>query len=373
MLFNQILFGPISQGASRYFAPARESGELANYLVVIRRLVLIATGLSVVLLLLAMGGLAATGVGRWPTIMLAAFLFAILNGYNSLLTGIQNAARQRSIVALHQGAAAWIKVLAAALLVMLLGGSSIAALYGYALATLLVLGSQLAFARKLFRNVECTSTRKSEWKSQIRGYSWPFAVWGGFVWAQSVSDRWALALFQTQGDIGLYAILFQVGYQPITLATGVAVQFVAPVLFQKSGDAKNSERNATVSRLTLWLTWLALGLTACSVFLAFLFHEQVFRLLVAPEFRAVSQFFPWMLLAGGIFAAGQLMSLKLLSMMKTRTLMPAKIVTAVAGIILNFVGAYWFGIAGIVAAMVIFAIGFTCWSTILFVRERSHS
>ena len=371
ILFNQVIFGPLSQGAARFYAPALERDELGSYISVVRQLLLKATMLAVVLVLVTVGVLFAASASRWLPVTMAAFLFAILSGYNALLISIQNAARQRSVVAIHQGLGAWLRFLLAAAFIIFLGASSTSALYGYALATVLVLCSQLYFARRVFPVLSDAAGGEAKWQGQIRSYSWPFAVWGVFCWAQSASDRWALGLFETEVEVGLYATLFQIGYQPIALATGLAVQFIAPILFQRSGDATDAKRNAGVSHLTWQLTWLALGLTTISTVMAFLFHEAIFKVLVAPAYRSVSGLLPWMLLAGGLFAAAQVMSLKLMSMMKTTALMPVKVVTAMVGLLLNFVGAYWFGIAGIVAAMILFSLGYACWSALLFMREQA--
>jgi hypothetical protein len=72
-----------------------------------------------------------------------------------------------------------------------------------------------------------------------------------------------------------------------------------------------------------------------------------------------------MLLAGGVFAAGQTISLNLMSQMKTQTMAVAKIITALLGVIFNFAGAYLLGVAGIVFASVLFSVLFAGWIAIL--------
>ncbi|MCC6206727.1 MAG: oligosaccharide flippase family protein, partial [Gammaproteobacteria bacterium] len=148
-LVNQTILGPISQGASRFYAPAMEQGDIPGYLQVVKRLVTLAAGVTFMLILVAAIGLVVAGKYDWLAITVAAFVFAILGGCNSVLNGIQNAARQRSVVAIHQGMIAWARFLIAAGLIVLLGASSANAMYGYVLATLLVLGSQALFIRRI--------------------------------------------------------------------------------------------------------------------------------------------------------------------------------------------------------------------------------
>ena len=268
-----------------------------------------ATVIIVLMILLTAAGLLIAGRTEWIAIATAALVFAILSGYNSILSGIQNAARQRSIVALHQGIESWTRFLVAVALLSWLGATSTVAMVGYATSLILVLGSQYFFFRKIVSKNVINADNERIWQEQIWKYSWPFASWGVFTWMQLASDRWALELFATTQEVGLYAVLFQLGYYPMSMATGMAMQFLAPIFYQRAGDASDSRRNANVNNLSWRLTGMALGLTGAVFFAALLFHAQIFRILVAKEYATVSHLLPWMLLAGGVFAAGQTIAL----------------------------------------------------------------
>lgn len=364
-LVNQTVLGPLGNGATRFYAPAVEQGDLGGYLYAVRRLVLSATGIIVLLMLFAVAGLLITGRTDWIAIATAALIFAILSGYSSILNGIQNAARQRSIVALHQGMESWARFLVAAGLILWLGASSAVAMLGYAIALIVVLGSQYVFFRKIIPRHITGADKEKGWQEQIWNYSWPFTTWGIFTWAQLASDRWALELFTTTQEVGLYAVLLQLGYYPISMATGMAMQFFAPIFYQRAGDASDSRRNANVNSLSLGLTVLALGVTGAAFVGALLFHAQIFLIFVAKEYGAVSYLLPWVILAGGVFAAGQTIALNLMSQMKTRTMMTAKIITALLGVTFNFAGAYWYGTTGIVIAGVSFSVSYFLWMVAL--------
>ncbi len=365
ILINQVVLGPLSSGITRFYAPAVERGDLGGYLKAVYRMVLSATGVVIIITLFTVASLVITGRTEWMPIAIAALIFAVLSGYNFILSGIQNAARNRFIVAIHLGMEAWGRFLVAAGLMLWLGASSTVAMVGYVVAIVLVLGSQcLFFQKKLPRDIAHIDY-KGGWQAQIWKYSWPFSVFGIFTWTQLVSDRWALELFATTKEVGMYAVLFQLGYYPMSMATGVAAQFLAPIFYQRAGDANDNQRNANVNKLSWHLTWLALGLTGAVFLVALLFHAQIFWVFVAAEYMSVSHLLPWMLLAGGIFSAGQTRALNLMSLMKTRTMMAPKIVTAILGIILNFIGAYLYGTAGVVVANVLFSLLFFCWMTLL--------
>jgi O-antigen/teichoic acid export membrane protein len=364
-LVNQVVLGPLGNGATRFYTPAAEAGDLTGYLAAVRRMVVSATGWIILGGLLSIVGLVITRHAEWIGLAASALVFALFSGYNSILNGIQNAARQRTIVALHLGMETWARFLAAAGLMFLLGATSTVAMVGYSVGIVLVLGSQYAFFRKIVPGNVDGARRGGSWSEQIWNFSWPFASWGIFTWAQQASDRWALGLFASAQEVGLYAVLFQLGYYPMSMASGMAMQFLAPIFYQRAGDASDSKRNADVTNLSWRLTRLSLGVTCVAFLVAILLHAKIFRIFVAKEYGTVSYLLPWMLIAGGVFAAGQTIALNLMSQMKTESMAAAKIVTALLGVILNFAGAYWYGIEGIVIVGVLFSVLYFLWMVML--------
>jgi O-antigen/teichoic acid export membrane protein len=370
-LVNQTVLGPLSNGITRFYAPAQERGDLGSYLSAVRSLMLAATAVIAIMILLAAAGLLIAGRMQWIAIASAALIFAGLSGYNTILSGIQNAARQRSIVALHQGIEPWARFLLAAALLLWLGATSTVAMIGYALAITLVLGSQYLFFRNVIPGDAAVSDR-SNWRQQIWRYTWPISIFGTFTWMQLASDRWALERFATTQEVGLYAALFQLGYYPMSIATGMAVQFLVPIFYQRAGDASDHRRNAGVSSLSWRLTGMALVLTGAVFLAALLFHAEIFRLFVAAEYASVSHLLPWMLLGGGIFAAGQAIALNLMSQMKTQIMIAPKLTTALLGVALNFALAYSYGITGIVIAGILFSASYLVWMAALAKHEGTN-
>lgn len=354
-LVNQVVMGGVSAGIGRFYSIAAEKNDLPSYLHASQRLMGYATFAVVVIALILMAGLLRLGYSQWMGLATAALALSVLSGYNSSLSSIQNAARQRAVVAFHGGLDAWLKILLAVGVMLWLGSSSTAVVLGYALSSLLVTGSQLLFLRRLIRPQGKRPQAFANWGRQIWEYSWPFSIWGVFTWAQQASDRWALQAFASQQEVGLYAVVFQLGYVPIGLATGMAMTFLGPILYQRSGGATDLSRNIAVHLIAWRITFAGLLMTALAFVFTFLLHEWIFQLLVAVKYHAVSYLLPWMVLAGGIFAAGQMLALKLMSEMKPAAMTAAKIVTAILGVGLNIYSASQFGLQGVVTALVAFS------------------
>jgi O-antigen/teichoic acid export membrane protein len=360
-LVDQVAMGGLSNGISRFYSVAAEKNDFGRYLgaswrlMAYATLVVVAIGISLLVVL--------SVVDEWHLVSLAAaaLVFSLLSTYNATLGGIQNAARQRAVVAFHGALDAWLKILLAVAMVLWLGASSAAVVFAYALSALLVTSSQVLFLRRLIPHQSARVADSTPWARQIWAYAWPFSCWGVFTWAQQSSDRWALAAFASTQEVGLYAVLFQLGYTPIAIATGMAVSFIGPILYQRSGDASSHSRNANVHRLAWRVTLVCLTLTLIAFLVTLSLHEWIFRFLVAAEFRVVSNLLPWVVLAGGLFAAAQMLALKLLSDMRSATMLWAKIVTAVLGIGFNIYGASVAGANGVAFAALGFSVLYFVW------------
>jgi O-antigen/teichoic acid export membrane protein len=359
--FNQVAMGGISAGIVRFYSIAVEKYDLPGYLHASSRLMGYTTAVVALITLVLMTGLLWLGYTQWMGLVAAALVFSVLSGYNVSLSGILNAARHRAVVAFHVGVEAWLKILLAIGVMLWLENSSTAVMLGYALSSLLVTCSQLYFLRRLTQPQVTTTRGHEKWGQQIWLYSWPFATWGVFAWVQQGSDRWALQTFATTQEVGLYAVLFQLGYTPIGLVTGMAMGFLAPIFYQRSGSAADHTRNLSVHRIAWSITFAGLLMTVLAFIFTYSQHEWIFQLLVASKYHAVSYLLPWVVLAGGFFSASQMLLLKLQSEMKQNTMIAAKILTAIIGICLNIYGASQFGLQGVVAALIAFSVITFLW------------
>lgn len=368
-LINQVLMGGLNNGISRFYTIAAEKGCISDYLCASFKLMLYATMILVIISLVFIIGLLWLDYTPWIGFAFVALVFSVITSYNATLSGIQNAARQRAVVAFHGSLDAWLKILLVLGLILWLGNSPTAVVIGYALSSLLVTCSQLIFLRRLNPMRTGTRAHSSLWVRQIWSFSWPFSAWGIFTWAQQSSDRWALEAFTNTHEVGLYSVLFQLGFTPIAMMTGLMVAFVGPIVFQQAGDATDAVRSSTVHRYVWSITFISLSVTLLGFIFTLVLHRWIFSLLVGADYQPVSYLLPWLVLAGGMFAAGQIISLKQLSDMKPKALMPVKIVTALLGVILNVYFASVAGLVGIVIALVAFSAIYFVWLVILTFRK----
>lgn len=362
-IVNQVIFGGVIAGVSRYYSIAKESNDLFFYWkgskVVIRQ----ATGVVCLTAGVCSVGLFLFDELLWIPVALILAVFALITGYSSCLAGIQSSARAHLYVAIHNGASPWLTSFIFLIFIKFSAPSITIIAAAYTLSTSLMLLSQLFFFRKLSNQTEGNAQDKTtqEWTQIILSFSLPISFFGIFTWAQQASDRWALGYFSSNESVGQYAVLFQLGFTPSVLLIGLLAQLLGPILYGISGNANDSNRNQQVSRLALKAVAASLIGTLLLFSLTLMLHRDFFKLLTPPQYWEISYYLPLMVLAGGVFGAGQLLALKAMSEIKIRRMARIKILTSLTGIIFNLLGAYFFGLTGVVIAILLFAITYFTW------------
>lgn len=365
-LVNQTLLGPLSNGVSRFYSDAHRKTALPEYFQAIKELLVAASFLVGIFFFMLAMGLFFYQRSTLIPILLGSLLYSVTVGINAIFGGIQNAARHRGLVALFQGIDPWIRMIIVAALLIMLTKSAEVAMYGYVLASLLLMTVQ--FFTLNIKTLKPIYGNSVEWGAKIWKYSWPFCAWGIFTWLQLASDRWALQYAGSDGEVGLYTVLYQLGFYPISVITGMVVQLLSPILFDRVSEKNFDQGIKAVNRIIIRLVLAALAMTLACASLVFIWHKELFELLVSEEYYSVSYLFPWMILSGGIFGAGQIVALNLMALKKTVTMLTPKVVTALLGLMLNLLGATYFGIVGVVAAGLIFSLLYFLWMTWLLAR-----
>jgi len=377
-LINQTVMAGVTPGIGRFYAVAAEKDDIQRYLYASRLMMGFATLCVFLIALLLIAILFYFDYKEWIGLALAALAFAVFSAYSGALSSIQNAARQRAIVAAHSGFDAWLKIGLALVCMLWLGNTSTAVATGFALSAMLITASQLIFLKRLIgswqaKNQSIDSENwlnqiwadSETWVKQIWAYSSPFLAWGLFGWAQQSSARWALGVYSSTADVGFFAVLSQLGYAPLLLLTTLALTFLTPILFARAGDATSGVRNDNVNtfmiRIIIGGVLFAFSATAFTA----LFHEDIFKLLVSDNYQLNSHYLPYMAFAGGVFSTAQVIATLPMCLNRPKSLLKASIGSSLIGIAASFLGVYFFSIQGAVAAMLIHSISyfvFCCFS-----------
>jgi O-antigen/teichoic acid export membrane protein len=357
---------PLYEAGLRYFSVASESGDLPAYLEAVRRFTAFGLRLLLAMSGLLMGAIALFGGYQWLGLAACSVLFCLLSGASVTMSAIQNAARQRAIVAWHEASSQWLRFGLALALVTWIGPRSDIAMVGYCLACFAVFISQYWF---LHRNPDIAAARRvaadpvsvAGWDRALRAYAWPVATWGIFVGLYFISGRWALQFERGRVDVGLYAAVNQLGYYPVVMLNMLMMAVAQPILFSRAGAGTDPARTGRGRRLGLALVGATLAATLLATALAGAFHHYIFWAFVAPDYARMSYLLAPMILGSGLFSCGQMVSLVGMINPDTRRLIRPKVGAAVVGTILNFVGAWLYGIDGVVSVTVVYGLLYLAW------------
>lgn len=357
VFINQIFFGPLGNGVSRFLLIAESENEINSFLTsslyISKKIIYILSILFIVCSIL----LFYQSDFKYIILLFSLYISSIFTGLTSLIFSLQNINRERKTVAKFQIFEAIVKLALVYVLFVFVDKSANTVAVGVAISSLIVFAFQLLHLKthKSFIYFKSIKSDYSIWNKKIFNYSYPFAIWGIFTWAQISSDRWFLELFSDTKSIAMYAVLFQIGYYPLTILMNYIVQIVTPILFTRAGDGSNKSMLKTSTLLNFKVATISIGFSIIGfVFISF-FHEYFIVIFTSPKYYSVSFLLPYMVFSGGIFATSQILSLDFLSQLNVNKLLIIKISTAILGVIFSYFLIKSLGLRGAVYSNLLFS------------------
>ncbi len=353
MIF-QYSYAGTSGAAMRFFVPALEKGQVAAYLKAAWRMQHRRNLLLVPLIVGGTAFLAATGRSDLIPLGAAAVAIAVVTSYGTVMDGLQNAARQRAVVALHQGISSWLRLGIAAMLVAWWSASATSVLWGFALGATVTMASQWVFYRRMKGRLSpCVAAMDAaeierHWYTSMTSCAWPYVIWCVPVWLRLSSDRWALEWLASPAEVGIYAALLQLAFLPINTLTQLVTQLAMPILFARAGDLTDSARVASSRTLNRRLVRMSLFWTILAVAMAVLLQAPLGHLLLDARYHGFLHLLAPLVLSAGLFAAGQFAQLNTITANRTTDLIWPNIAIGLLGCLTFFAGAYVSGITGVV-------------------------
>lgn len=364
---NQIFFGPLSNAVSRYFIISVSENEsrdlLFNTYLIIKKIVLILSILFIISILI----LVNSGEYKHIFLLTSTYLFSIFTGISSIISSLQNINRQRKIAAFFQVLDAIIKILVTYFFINLFSKSANVVSIATTTGSFILLISQLLYIYRTENDLilDFNINYIKKWHVKLVNFSLPFSFWGIFTWAQISSDRWFLGKFSDTNSIAKYAVLFQIGYYPLTILMGYIVQTITPILFHRAGNGHDLNKINNSTALNLKIATLSIIISIIGFLFIFIFHDYISIIFTSSQYYEVSKYLPFMILSGGLFATSQILSLDFLSQMKINELMIIKITTALLGILISYILIKKLGFIGAIYSNISFSLIYLL--TILFI------
>lgn len=358
----------------RMYSLSVEQNEQYEYYAAIKQMAKKSGSLSLIILvaMLIIFKVLYPSYWEWRGAVFLAALFTIISGYSTALTSIFNAARERSLVAAYISVDALLKVLLTSILAYgnLVDIYTILFMY-VALSTITLVMRYRTFLTKIAKPLIGEDKNIHKWQQKMYRYSMPFVYFQLFTWLHASSDKWALETYSSAEQTGLLVVLTQIGYAPMVIFSGMTITFISPILYQLSGSGRSKDKKVKVHNLSIKISKYIFLVTIMATLIAYLGHELVFEVMVNNKYHSVSYLMPYVVFSAGLFSIGQMLFTKLSSELRISELLKPKILTALIGVLLNFTGAYLFGVDGVVISLLLFSIGFSLWMVYLSSYQRS--
>ncbi len=289
-------------------------------------------------------------------------LYSYIFGVNDIAMGLHNLARNRRESAL---AAVLEQATKIGFILAMISYTSIDVPYvivAFMLASLTTLVYQSSIKHKLqSEQTLYTSASDHHWRSQILSISGPASFWGSFVWMQQASDKWALQFYSGSVDVAVYSVVYQISYAPFLIVIGLLMTFFMPMIYSSSD-------HRGILRSMLWFIFSA---TIVFAILATFFSEKILFVISGEDYIAGAPLMPIMIIAAGLYQAGDVLSSHFMRIYQATVIMKVKITTSIICVALHFIGAYLFGLEGVAIALLLFGLlYFSCFLYYFISKER---
>ena len=306
----QIFGEPIGKTAVRFYAHWREAGKLYGFMRNQGKSLIYAL-VSIVLFCI---GTLISGcfLDSFPGFyfVIITGVFTILLILNRVAFGLEDAARKRRFRGIIQGAFEALRFLFAIGLVILWAADAKTVLSGFAIASALAVIAHGVFLYRLFCTAQVENVGNTKMISEIdmvsmTAFQFPLVFSNACIWLVMMAERWILNHAGNAGDVGGYAAVYQLAFIPMLFISNFFVLLIEPILYQVANLDRTTVTSLHPFRINRYAGFGILCVTLILFLMLLFYYPTVGHFFLGSEFRPYSWIFPWLLLAGGCFAAAQ--------------------------------------------------------------------
>ncbi|MDA7899121.1 lipopolysaccharide biosynthesis protein [Pirellulales bacterium] len=371
-LIQLVFTKPFSSAVRRFYAVSVEENKLEQFTASCWQLALaLATSIVLVGTCCFLGLLSFSS--HVALLCVLAFLVAGLQAPGDMAQSFQVAARNRVVAGVLNFTCQWLRVVGIVSAVLLLTSDSVSAVIGMVGAYGCWLGLQiLAFKKSFPLQIDWKIQHEElfSWWKRLSEFARPIAFWGFFIWLTNSSSRWSLEFFQGSEEVGSYAALFQLGYYPMYLVAMCISEFLTPILFGIAGDNSDRREELRAVNIGSMSVWAVITITVLVGLLTIFIHPFIFQICVDQSYAGTSYLLPVMLLASGFIAAAEVATLAIQTSGTNKQLTLPKIITSIVGSVITVLGAYLYGLQGVLYAGLCYATMHMVWTIFLLYQLR---
>ena len=354
---SALLYGPAEQGFIRFYFYYANKGFARTYINYIYKFLTIAAFFFLFLCCIAISVNYMLGTPEKHLFIFFAAIFMIVSASTTPFSAMLNLLRKRKVNAL-------IKVIERALSVALLfllfkysNLSLLSALFVLSITIIIFIVIKIYILNRFIPDdnriwqEDTASSIRLKLIADVKKFSLPFCIWGGFGWLQSNSEGWVIVSFLSAGDVGRFGLMIAVANYLIAIPSGIIAQFAIPIIYKRfsvlSDQIQVNKGQLSIRYLvvsTIILVILSTSMTAC-------LGKEVIFLLSSDKFLNYYYLLPFVCFAVGLFHIGQSLTTIGMSLNMPEEYVTPKVITGVLAVLMNIVFIKLLGIDGIVFSL----------------------
>ncbi len=304
-------------------------------------------------------GAALTLSGRWIDCLPGSWIILLTTCFSCILVlirvavGVEDAARKRRVRALSQVFFEVVRFLFAVGLIFL-SGHAVAetTMIGFVFGGFLTILFHAVFLRRMHIDAVTDGGGELFDAEPFKRFLMPLVCSNACLWIVLMTERWILQRYANLSDVGGYTAVYQLSFVPMIFLSNFFIIVAEPLIYQVIGtgnDLKTQSKTFSANSFVAALIVLASLIVSLALFP---WHAELGKWILGEAFRPYSWLFPWLVFAGGCFAASQQMLLKLNYEMRTGELAILWTIVSVVALGMYFVGTAWFQLKGLLSAVV---------------------
>lgn len=353
-LLSLALFGPLEQGVVRYyFEFSGTDTQRSTYLLMVRSVLLRSA-----LVLAGVAGVSAflgvlSGTYTW-LFMITGGVLVTITVLAAPVNGLLNAMKLRKQLAI-------IGVVEKVLIVVFLQigiwfipmDASTIMLCIVAAMLLLFVVRMMMFGKQIGpegSTEERNTVRSSAWK-KVLAYGWPFIIWGWLSWLQFNGERWVINSMLSMEEVGKYGLAASLVNNSIVMVYNVLIQFVTPTIYAKFSDQAADRKGGF--QLIRGMAWATFALFVAFGLFLYAAGGWIIRLLSTSAFVLDTGILLFLTIGLGLFYVGQTLAMVGFALERPDAYLIPKIISSVVSVAGYIAGCFWFGLYGIVGAVIL--------------------
>ena len=151
-------------------------------------------------------------------------------------------------------------------------------------------------------------------------------------------------------------MIWQLGFYPITLISGLLMQFFLPYLYNAYSNSSISEDKFNILKNRYYSIILINALIFLSIFIISCeFHETIISLVSNRKFTVNSNLLPIVILSSSFIAMGQTIAIIFNLTLNSKKLLPFQVIMPLFLVLILFSLAFYFKLNGVVFGSLIFS------------------